>query len=191
MARAQNSFLFSLVAAFVLLCSVGVAGAATTRLDDVFGACELAMGPIHFLDQGPLPPKLVEICRSQQRIKSLYLCLKVYGNEHGISLGLTQKNETCQRYQQVALPPFHIIDEYSDDDIARLRHLNEKDRLDGVRIDEVAIVGHSLYKAAHDTLVYIYPHIYQITALLTSCRNRMLMLRSIIIHMGKQYPILE
>jgi hypothetical protein len=122
--------------------------------DLTFGACTLALGPVHFLDHGARSSKLVELCQNQLRIKSLYLCIRKYGVFEGAEGDLQRQNQTCQAYLNRALPPFNIIDDYSDHDISKLKHIEVKDRESDILLEEVVLVSGRLYTAAYDTLVF-------------------------------------
>jgi hypothetical protein len=137
----------------ILLCPYSVFAGSAAGSDLVFGACTLALGPVHFLDHGARSSKLVELCQNQLRIKSFYLCIRKYGLYEGVEGGLQRQNQTCQAYLNRALPPFNIIDDYSDDDISKLKHLEVKDRENAVLLEEIALVSGRLYTAAYDTLV--------------------------------------
>lgn len=142
----------TLIAAF-LLSSDAVAAVPAAGRDVVYGACTLALGPLHFLQHGVQCPKMVEQCQSQLRIKSLYLCMHLYGPDQWASPGLSRLNHTCSVTLNTTLPGRDVISGYSDNDIFGLRHLELKDRLEGVILEEVAVVSRALYVAAWETLV--------------------------------------
>ncbi|KAM0287043.1 hypothetical protein ACHAQH_000728 [Verticillium albo-atrum] len=131
--------------------------------DLTFGSCELGLGYVHFDDVGVNASKLSQRCESQQRILSLYLCLKVYGAEGVGIAGLNHENETCQAWRNTALPPFDIVDAYSKDDLARLRRIGMEQQKDGAHVNEVIMLSETLYRAAFDTLdavEYVYYNHY-------------------------------
>ncbi|EEY17807.1 ferric-chelate reductase [Verticillium alfalfae VaMs.102] len=131
--------------------------------DLTFGSCELALAYVHFDDVGTNASKLAQRCESRDRILSLYLCLKVHGAE-GVGIpGLRHENETCQAWRDTPLPPFDIVDAYSDDDIAQLRHIGLDEQQNGAHLDEVIMLSETLYRAAFDTLdavEYVYYNHY-------------------------------
>ncbi|CRK20040.1 hypothetical protein BN1723_017823 [Verticillium longisporum] len=131
--------------------------------DLTFGSCELALAHVHFDDVGKDASKLAQRCESRDRILSLYLCLKVYGAE-GVGIpGLSHENETCQAWRDTPLPPFDIVDAYSNDDIAQLRHIGLDEQQNGAHVDEVIMLSETLYRAAFDTLdavEYVYYNHY-------------------------------
>ncbi|KAM0617648.1 hypothetical protein ACHAPW_001950 [Verticillium nonalfalfae] len=131
--------------------------------DLTFGSCELALAYVHFDDVGTNASKLAQRCESRDRILSLYLCLKVHGAEGVGNPGLRHENETCQAWHDTPLPPFDIVDTYSDDDIAQLRHIGLDEQQNGAHLDEVIMLSETLYRAAFDTLdavEYVYYNHY-------------------------------
>jgi hypothetical protein len=138
----------------VLLYPYAVVAGSAAGNDLTFGACTLALGPVHFLDHGARSSKLVELCQNQLRIKSLYLCIRKHGVFEGTEGGLQRQNQTCQAYLNRALPSFNIIDDYSDYDIPKLKRLEVEDRGNAVLLEEVVLVSGRLYTAAYDTLVF-------------------------------------
>lgn len=119
-----------------------------------YQACRLALGAVHFDDLGPSPPKLNETCQSRLSIDSHYLCLKVYGPDNADwSASLGPQNETCQLYLDTSLPPFSVVDDYSDERISQLKRVGLEDREAGHVWGEVVLVSERLYHAASGTLV--------------------------------------
>ena len=64
-------------------------------------------------------------------------------------------NETCQRRSNVTIPPFSIVDGYSDDDVDALRHLQQEEIPIGrdFVLNEVAVPSNEVFKLSFDTLV--------------------------------------
>lgn len=124
----------------------------------VFGSCQLAFGTTLFDDQVAAALKtslkLKNKCQNRLQIESLYLCLKIHGQGSDDWLEpLSHENETCRTYLDTPLPPLSIVDHYSDEDIAELRHLTLEEREVGMTFREVVVPSERLYRGAFGTLV--------------------------------------
>lgn len=64
-------------------------------------------------------------------------------------------DETCQRRSNVTIPPFSIVDGYSDEDVDALRHLHQEEIPKGKDfvLNEVAVPSKEVFNLAFDTLV--------------------------------------
>lgn len=124
--------------------------AATAEPDISYSACETALNHVHFDANAT---RLAETCESRLRHLSLYLCIRTHQTGDAWIDGLNTQNETCQKWLGVSLPPFDIIANYTDDDVAWLRKLSYEDRVNKISLNEVVAVSDRLYTIAYDTLV--------------------------------------
>lgn len=99
-------------------------------------------------------------CVNHDAVLSLFLCTKLYCNGREIEEGVNGLNETCRTSANVSLPSLSEVDHYLDEkEKAALRHFERSDakEFDAVFpiVNNVVVVGESLYRLAYDTLVSV------------------------------------
>ncbi|KAH7381933.1 ferric reductase like transmembrane component-domain-containing protein [Cadophora sp. MPI-SDFR-AT-0126] len=141
-------------------------GRPTDPSEFCFGGCELALGSFQFNETStsgstPADPSTLHAkngCNNGLQVPSLYLCLKIYCTAGERARGLDGMNETCQRGSNITIPPYSIVDGYSDEDIDGLRHLQPEEipRGGDFILNEVSIPSKQVFKLAFDTLDAVY-----------------------------------
>ncbi|PVH69696.1 ferric reductase like transmembrane component [Cadophora sp. DSE1049] len=148
----------------LLTCLSSIAwGRPTNPSEFCFGGCELALGIFKFNDSSSSPADASALrakngCDNEFQVPSLYLCLKIFCTVDERVRGLSNMNETCQRRSNITIPPFSIVDGYSDEDIDGLRHLQPEEIPKGREfvLNEVAVPSKQVFKLAFDTLDAAY-----------------------------------
>ncbi|KAK0111110.1 hypothetical protein ONS95_001487 [Cadophora gregata] len=138
-------------------------GRPTDPSEFCLGGCELALSIFKFNESSSSPADLSTLrakagCDNEFQIPSLYLCLSLFCTEDERIVGLNGMNETCRSRSNVTLPPFSIVDRYSDEDIERLRHLQVEEIPNGADFvfNEIAVPSIQVFKLAFDTLDAVY-----------------------------------
>lgn len=118
-----------------------------------FGACQLALDFVTFNDTNSQDPNFGRLCGSKLRIKSIFLCVGLYCQTQNAEMGLHEWNETCQRYENVTLPPLQLVTNYTNDDIEQLRRIR-REEIDGiVKSGEIVLPDERLFGLSFKTLV--------------------------------------
>lgn len=124
---------------------------ALGHIDSCAGGCELALSHLSFLDTASNLSYYEIQCGSQLRTKSVYSCMKVYCRPHEILAGRERLNEDCERYGNLPLPPFSIVDNISHADIATFRHVGPDEFDVGLELGKPAFPDRPLYDLAYRT----------------------------------------
>lgn len=148
----------ALSALLSLLClawssSVLAAGDASREL--CFSACQMALRAPRFNDTRPDATKLQRSCLSKFGVTSLYLCLQVHCHGDHDTDAFSHLNQTCRDYVKAPLPPFDIIANYTDSDIAGTRQLTREEATYRTLLGEVVIPTKRLFQLSYDTLVHL------------------------------------
>lgn len=124
-----------------------------------FGGCDLTLNYIDFNDTGPSLSKKIRSCRSVLHAQSVYLCYAVYCGEEGRGEWLRGLNETCEATVGENIPPWSVVEDYAQDDIARVRRLHA-DEASWERkpppFGEVVIPDGAFFERAFKTLDYAW-----------------------------------
>ena len=140
----------------LFLFGTGHLAGAVKRSDFCLNACELTLNYVDFVDTNSTLPKKTRRCQSILFASSLYLCAWEYCKADSHGLWLVEKNEQCVRLANVTLPPYDIIRNYTDDDVAGLRRLSaQEDLWNGAQtyLSEVVIPEAAFFDRAFKTLV--------------------------------------
>lgn len=144
---------------FLLLLLLTSWGSSVCALRDpelfCFGSCQQSLAYVQFNATNPETGSPWGACRNELEISTLFLCIKVYCTADERAAAFASHNRTCQARWNATLPPYSIIEHYSDDDILKLHHLEPEEATgatDSV-VNEVMIPSERLYQLAYDTLV--------------------------------------
>jgi hypothetical protein len=141
----------------LLLLEAGNVAASIKRAGKYcFDGCYLTLNYVDFNDTSPALSKKRRTCQSVRHATSLYLCLEVYCEKDGRDEWLRKTNETCSARVPDYMPPWSIIDEYTPEDVARLRRLRAEEGGWDSRnppLNEVVIPEESFFERAYKTLV--------------------------------------
>ncbi|KAG9231306.1 ferric reductase like transmembrane component [Amylocarpus encephaloides] len=122
-----------------------------------FGACRLIFSTAQFnttnLKTGESWGYGAPACRNELQIHSLYLCNRQFCSPEERDRGLAKWNETC-RFWDLTLPPFSIVDSYTNEDLGHLHHLELDEVTWPVTIiwNEVVVPSEHLFHLALNTL---------------------------------------
>ncbi|KAH8602445.1 ferric reductase like transmembrane component-domain-containing protein [Bisporella sp. PMI_857] len=131
--------------------------ARTTPPDSFcFGASQQIIRTVKFSVSDPNQGWIAQSCSNELAIESLYLTLKLHCTEDEQNRGLVTLNQTCSNQADTPLPPFSLIDKYTDEDISRLHHLEPQELQSGVAFNEVIIPSERLFMLAFKTLDAAY-----------------------------------
>jgi hypothetical protein len=113
--------------------------------DYYFGACQQIVGSVQFnntdLETGESCVGQICACNNQLAIASLYLCNRIYCSPKETSKGISDLDEVYRTFVNVTLPPYSIVEGYTEDEIDQLRHLQLGDVFEdaGRVLDEVVV----------------------------------------------------
>ncbi|RYP74410.1 hypothetical protein DL771_003077 [Monosporascus sp. 5C6A] len=148
-----------------IACTIWTADAEASRRAPLeapcFEACQWTLRPIRFNDSaGTAPSPRVRACESLLGLTSLYLCAAVYCTAGERTAGLDYLNATCQTSARSPIPPFgDIVANRTDDDIARVRRLQQAEWEDAAAFAEPVVPSDAFFGLAFDTLdswSYVY-----------------------------------
>ena len=127
-----------------------------------FSACQTALRGPTYTDVAPDANFLYKECHSTLMQTSIFLCVR--SNCHDATTdgsfdyrtmaGLARLNETCTKYMNAPLPPLDsVLDQYTDDVMARMRRLQRYESDPATNVSEPVITTEQLYENSYDTLV--------------------------------------
>lgn len=115
--------------------------------------CRLALQEVQFNDTTQAGPFLVRSCRSRLSSISVFLCIQEYCEPNSQTAGLTEYNETCRRRSQSSLPPFDVIANLTEDQIAQARRIQPGETNDGGKpFAGMVLPSSRLFQLAFDTI---------------------------------------
>jgi hypothetical protein len=127
-----------------------------------FASCQQILRSIQFEPAEVQPGELCSgwrcECENRLLITSLYLCNKLYCSPDERDRGIAELDQTCRTYANVTLPPYSIVEGYTDEEIKLLRHLQTEDIFEIVPpvLTEVVVPSERVFLLARDTLVAAY-----------------------------------
>lgn len=131
--------------------------AETSPSEFCSGACQLLSRSVTFTADVPSSGDwLKDTCSNELEIYSVYLCLRVYCNLKEREEAISDLSERCL-IREVIIPAYSNVENYTENDIQKLYHVQYDDILKEVPIilDEVAVPSGSLYQLAWRTLVIL------------------------------------
>jgi hypothetical protein len=162
-----------------LLFSLVVFGEVATASESgthCFESCELTLAYVRFNDTDPRLSRKKAECTSELRAKSLYLCFEEYCTDGERGKWLQPRGERCLRLSNTTLPPYDIINDYSPEDVARLKRLyTGETSWDSIPllIDQVVIPDAHFFATAFKTLVR---HSFNVSFAIFTSRNRTMLI---------------
>jgi len=119
-----------------------------------YRACEIVIGTAQFHSINHDADWRKESCTNELKLTSGFLCLRIFCTPEEIVDRLLEFNETC-RHVDSPLPPYSIINGYTDEDIDHLHHLTPEEisETPAITFNEVVVPSKQLYGLAYRTLV--------------------------------------
>lgn len=117
-------------------------------------ACERIIGTAQFRAIDKDASWSQDLCTNDLRIASGFLCLRIFCTQNESIERLDEFNKTCQGVNS-PLPPYSIIDSYTDRDINNLHHLTPEEisETPAIVFNEIVVPTKELYGLAYKTLV--------------------------------------
>lgn len=121
-------------------------------------ACRKCFQSVVFSPAGPGESKFEQSCRNRLALSSSYLCFHLNCGAEARDAALAALNASCQEILRTPIPPFSLVEDYSADDIARLRRINKNDSFGSDDpLDEVVLPSADFFRVWNDTLVSLDP----------------------------------
>lgn len=125
--------------------------------DFCYSACQQFSRAVQFNTTNPETGKLWvnDACRNELRIASLYLCARVSCTEEERVRGANFFNQTCLTFSNTTIPPYSLVEGYTDKDIGRLYRVQPEDVFTSTPsiLNEVVVPSEKLFQLAFNTLV--------------------------------------
>jgi hypothetical protein len=119
--------------------------------------CDLTLNYVDFNDTNSALSKKSRTCRSVLHAKSLYLCIDAYcDNEDDKNIWLMNVNDTCKTTSGEPMPPWSVIEDYTPEEVAKLRRLRAEEGMWNSKnppLNEVVIPEGTFFERAFRTLV--------------------------------------
>lgn len=97
--------------------------------------------------------ELQKACLSKASLASHFLCLDLNCDEGDRILALEAHNSTCHESFGKYIPPFSLVSNYSKDDIAQMRRIENGETLEGQKFTTPILPSAYFFKIWFDTLV--------------------------------------
>ncbi|KAF4461294.1 ferric reductase Fre2p [Fusarium albosuccineum] len=145
---------FAVSLGFVLAAWSSIASAAEDRSPErvCYDACQACLFGVHFDDSLWNQTGWIKTCYSPRYITSLYLCLDVYCMPGARAAGLDPLNQTCQDEAHIILPSFDLISNYSAEDKAKIRRVEQNESGQEFTFREVVLPSERYFGVWWDTL---------------------------------------
>lgn len=141
-----HTTMLSLVHLLIILIYTIRASIAFAAKDDCGGACQLALSHVSFPDVNASLGYYQTQCGSHLRVVSLYVCIRQYCNNASRHQDLRELDTECERYANITLPPFEIVDNITSEIVAEWPLLDQE-RWKGTYIKPV-LVSNELFDLA-------------------------------------------
>ncbi|RDL40881.1 uncharacterized protein BP5553_00860 [Venustampulla echinocandica] len=124
--------------------------------DFCFSACRQVSRAVQFNTTNPETgkPWVSDACHNELRLSSLYLCARIFCTQEERARGTAGFNQTCLTFSNTTLPPYSLIEDYTDDDIGRLYHVQPEDVFGTTPtiLNKIVVPSEKIFQLAFNTL---------------------------------------